>query len=324
MPRFRGIAPVDLQLMRRLTIAIIIVVALVAAFHRLNLLYSHKFYDVTGNAQWIWDKHEISAGKPLAFFAARDFDLPEKRYFTKIKVLGDPEYTIYFNGHEIGGRRSRETSALEVFDVTPLARTGRNRIVVTVRSSNGVGGLIAAVDISPEAQNLAATGKEWKIFREWREEMPLRDPAGVRAYAPMLLGRPPTKRWNYLTRVDGRPAQPPGAFADAQQVFSFVTAISKVKVISGVAVTVAERTSATAFDFGPTKGRLQLTLAAAPRTSTMIRVRFAGERNELFAVEGEVRPYVFAAGERTIIDPEVHAFRYVSVYASKAKARVAR
>lgn len=46
--------------MRRLTIGIALLFAFVAAFTRLDLLYSHRFFDVTGRAQWIWDNHRLA------------------------------------------------------------------------------------------------------------------------------------------------------------------------------------------------------------------------------------------------------------------------
>src|SRR6266851_1179542 len=119
----------DRRLMRRLAIATFGLFLFTAAFHRLNLLYSHKFFDVTGRAQWIWPQHRFAANVPVAFFATRDFDLPKNRYFT---------------GREVGGRRTAEDMALDVYDVSTLAHDGPNRIVVAARSANGVGGLLAS------------------------------------------------------------------------------------------------------------------------------------------------------------------------------------
>src|SRR5213075_1724317 len=113
---------------------------------------------------------------------------------TKIKVAGDPEYTLYFNGQEIGGRRFGEhRDALDVFDVTQLAKTGRNRIVIAARSTNGVGGVLAAVDLSTEVENYVVTDASWKMFHRWNPALPLRD-VGL-STPPMVLGQPPRGRW---------------------------------------------------------------------------------------------------------------------------------
>ena len=70
-----------------------------------------------------------------------------------------------------------EASAMDVYDVTPLARTKGNRIVVALRSPNGVGGLIAAVDVSADYQNLAITDASWHIVKRWAPDLLVRDPA---------------------------------------------------------------------------------------------------------------------------------------------------
>src|SRR5262249_48955187 len=100
----------DHSLMRRMAIGVLTLFALVAAYSRLYLLYAHKFFDVTGRAQWIWAQHQLSRNIPVAFFTTHNFDLPPNRQFTRIKVAVDPEYTLYFNGAPIGGRRMREES----------------------------------------------------------------------------------------------------------------------------------------------------------------------------------------------------------------------
>lgn len=310
--------------MKRLTIVIALGFLFVAAFTHLDRLYSRKFFDVTGRAEWIWPKVQFSRDVPVAFFAARDFELPANRYYTKIKVAGDPEYTLYFNGQEIGGRRFGEDhDALDVYDVTAMAKTGRNRIVVAVRSTNGVGGLIAAVDLSPEVENYVVTDSSWKIFRVWNDALPLRD-VGAGA-TPMLLGQPPTGRWNYLATALGKPATPVQTVVAPREAFTFITRIPEVKVLGGVAVVGSRRVRATAYDFGDIgDGRARLDVNFVARQPREINVRFANVRPELFSLEGNVRPIVVAAGERSVIDPEVRHFRYVLVYGGQARAEVLR
>jgi len=310
--------------MRRLTIVIVLGFLFVAAFTYLNRLYSQKFFDVTGRAQWIWMKHQLSRDVPVAFFAARDFDLPAYRYYTKIKVAGDPEYTLYFNGQEIGGRRFGEDhDALDVFDVTQLAKTGRNRMVIAVRSTNGVGGLIAALDLSPEIENFVVTDASWKIFRSWNAALPQRD-VGISS-SPMLLGVPPTGRWNYLATAPGKPELPVQKVVAPREAFTFFTFMPEVKVISGVAVVGSRRVRATAYDFGEIgDGRARLMMELDNGQPREINLRFANVKPELYAIEGDIRPVIFAPGEHTVIDPEVRHFRYVMVYGGQARAEVVR
>jgi hypothetical protein len=307
--------------MRVFTYALLFLVLFVFAFSRLELLYGDKFYDVlnTGNAQWIWMPLRMADGTPSAFYATRDFDLPPSRQFTRVKILGDPEYTLYFNGREIGGRRVGEESALDVYDVSGLARDKGNRLVVAVRSANGVGGLIVSVDLTQEFRNYVVTDRDWHIVPQWRADILQRDHGTI--VTPLLLGRPPARRWNYLSRRAGQLFEAQTGVLAPKDVFSFKTKLADVQVKDGVPVTVALPVAATAFDFGDgATGRLRLTAppANAPRT---IRVRFTSARSELFDVEGAVQTFTFAAGETTIVDPERRVFRYAEVY-GKATADV--
>ncbi len=310
--------------MKRMTIVIAVGFLFVAGFAKLEYVYSQKFYDVTGHAEWIWVRHQVSRGTPQAFFAVRDFELPANRYYTKIKIAADPEYTLYFNGQEIGGRRFGDVEdALDVFDVTQLAKTGRNRIVIAARSANGVGGVIASLDLSPEIENYVITDATWKIFRSWSAQLPLRD-LGV-SEPPMILGEPPVGRWNYLRTSPGKPRMTINRVLPPREELSFITRIPEVKVISGVAVLGSERVRATAYDFGEiADGRARLTIDYDNGESRQILVRYANVKPELSALEGDIRPFVFAAGEKSVIDPEVHHFRYVMVYGGQARAEVLR
>lgn len=311
----------DRDLIRRLTIVILLGFLFTAGFTHLNRVYGHKFYDVTGRAEWIWARQELSREIPVAFFAARDFDLPPNRYYTHIKVAGDPEYTLYFNGRTIGGRRFGDQPALDVYDVSELARTGRNRIVIAARSTNGVGGVIAAVDIAPEVANYVVTDGGWKIFRTWSPEIPVRDPAV--AEPPILFGQPPMGRWNYLARLPAAIAPEAHAVLRPVQEFRLIGQVPKVKIRSGVAVAGVDRVRATAFDFGRIiDGRVRLTLTYDSAVPHEVNVRFANTADELPTVEGGVTPFVFAGRERTIVDPETRHFRYVMVYGGQATAEV--
>ncbi len=317
-----GISAGDRRLARRLIIVLAAVVAVVAAFSRLDLLYSHKFFDLTGRAQWIWPRHQLSRDIPVAFFATRDFDLPPNRSFAKIKIAGDPEYTLYFNGARIGGRRAGEEGALDVYDVSMLARDKANRIVVAVRSPNGVGGLIASIDVSADYKNVVPTGSEWRIVRRWRDDLVLRDSPASWIESPTLIGRPPIGRWNYLSLRPGVFAPPTRRIVPPRTSFSFKTALPDIDVLGGVAVVVSRPVGATAYDFGPISGRARLTISYDNGVSRAVRVRFANNVSELMTIEGPVEPFVFAAGERTITDPQQRQFRYVMVYGRQATVEV--
>src|SRR5437868_1351417 len=198
-------------------LATIALAALLITFSidRLYLLYAHKFYDITGRAEWIWAQHQLSRDIPVAFFATREFDLPSNRAFTHVKVAGDPE--------------------------------------------------------------------------AWER--------------PMLLGRPPIGRWNYLGRQDRNRAEPAHRVVAPRDAFDFKTALPVIEVRAGVAVTVPQPKRASVFDFNPITARARLTLRYTSTFAHVVNVRFANERSELYEIEGPVEQFVFAEGERTVVDP---------------------
>jgi len=315
------VSAADRRLMRRLTLILGFLFLFVFAFSRLQLLYGDKFYDVTntGRAQWIWMPVRMVDGDPAAFYATRDLDLPPGRQFTQIKVLGDPEYTLYFNGVEIGGRRVEEDIVLDTYDVSKLARDKGNRIVVAASSPNGVGGLIVSVDLTQEFRNYVVTDRDWHIVPHWWPDILQRDHGPI--LRPLLLGRPPARRWNYLTRRPGRLLEPPKSVLAPHAAFSFRTSLADIQVLDGVAVTVSVPVAATAYDFGiGASGRLRLTTPAPSAAARVIRVRFTTERSELYDVEGGVTTFTLAPGQRTVVDPEPRVFRFAEVYGSGAKA----
>src|SRR5688500_2458586 len=86
------------DLVKRLGVVVIFILVFTAAFAHLHRVYADKFFGITGRAEWIWAQHRMSSNEPVAFFATRELVLPERRDFTHLKVIGDPEYTIHVNG----------------------------------------------------------------------------------------------------------------------------------------------------------------------------------------------------------------------------------
>src|SRR5687767_5138921 len=182
----------DSDLVKRLSVVVIFILVFTAAFAQLHRVYADKFFGITGRAEWIWAQHRMSSNEPVAFFAARELTLPERREYTHLKVIGDPEYAIYVNGTEIAGRRlagRRKTHVderLDLYDISPFVQTGRNRIVIAVRAPAGIGGLIASIDLAPENQNWLVTNADWKIYRQWHPDLVQRDPPGVAWEVPQI------------------------------------------------------------------------------------------------------------------------------------------
>ena len=310
----------DSNEIRRWTIVIVVAFLFVAALTRLDDVYSHKFFDVTGRAKWIWPRVDVSSEIPVAFFATRDFDLPKSRYYTHIKIAADPEYTLYLNGRELASRRMTDASALDLYDVTPLARDGRNRIVIAVRSVKGVGGLIASVDIAPETENFIVTDRTWRVSRTWDPQLLTRDTPGM--LTPIEIGEPPVGRWNYLQPRAAAIA--PEAITVLHPVASFqaITSLPEVKIVSGTAIASTKRVRVFGYDFGWTDGHARITRDRDTSLGQVIEIRYANAREELMMLEAKVLPVVFAPGETSVVDPESRHFRWIGVYERPARAGV--
>ncbi len=318
----------DRELMKRLTIVLAFVFACTAAFAHLERTYARKFFDITGDARWIWARHRMNDNQPVAFFAARDFTLPAHRVYTHLKVLGDPEYTVFLNGREVAGRRIEGRRGedvervIDVYDVTPLVRTGANRIVIAVRAPSGAGGLIASIDIGPEAANWVVTGSDWKIHRRWDPRI-LKSDAGITGWQPpVIIGEPPVGRWNYLSTEQQPLAPLPARVTPPKDSFPQIGLIPRIRTAGGVAVAGTEELRAVAFDFGFTKGHVRLIDHADRAVSEVVWVRFAFDRSELRFPEWNLRPVVFAPGESVVTTPEIHDFRYAMLFGKGVRAEV--
>jgi hypothetical protein len=309
--------------MRRLTVFLVLLLLATAAISHLHRVYAAKFFGDTGTAKWIWVPNRISANEPAAFFATRNFVLPERRAYTHLKILGDPEYTVWLNGTEVGGRVVGEQRELDFYDVSGLATSGENRIVVAVRAQQGVGGLIASIDIAPEQANVVVTNEQWRIYRRWDLALLDDDQPQLHAAAPLVLGEPPYGRWNHLTRVRASLSAPVSRVLAPRAATSLRSMLPTIRTVSGIAVPVADPVRATAYDFGSnTRGRLRVTLDRPNLFPTIVRARFANNSDELGIIEWNVRTYVLAAGEQLVVDPTVREFRYVLVYSRRARVEV--
>lgn len=303
---------------RGVVLAVIGVLAVTAAL-LVWRFFSAKFDRTTGRAAWIWSHQKVSSGEPVVFFAAKSFDLPAARGFVKLKIAADPEYTLMLNGVEIGGGRAHDRAAIDVYDVTPLVRDRANRIVVTVRSPKGVGGLLVAVDAGSMLENIVVSDESWRIYRRWNPGIPEGDVAG--AMPAHVIGRPPMGKWNY-------PAERPRELAKANpriigpnRTWSYDTRIPVVRVVGGVAIGTSEPSRAQASDFGPVEGRARIETVPGPLR--LVSVRLANHAYEL-EQPGEIFPLVVGEGESVVVDPEPRRFRIIVVHDSDANATVLR
>ena len=280
--------------------------------------YRAQYHGTTGEARWTWPETKLSSGAPLAAFAVKEFEVPLNPPFVRIKIACDPEYTLYFNGKVVGRALAGSASTLDVYDVTRLARQGEaNRLVVAVRSANGVGGLIASVDYAPMRENDVVSDASWRFVTEWRDTLPQAD-AGLRTLPILELGRPPFGRWNDLERAAREIVADSEIRLSAVATRDISVPVLRIRVAGGVAIASSEREPASAWDFGEFEGRCLLEVAstdsAEPR---LLRLRYGEELDDLLR-EGTVREIALARGERTVLDPTLLEARWVAVLGSGA------
>jgi hypothetical protein len=282
----------------------------------LHRFFADKFHDRTGKAEWIWQQHRFASREPVAFFAGRDIDLGPAPSWVRIKVAADPEYTLVFNGREIAGGAADRVH-LDEYDVTALARPGRNRILASIRSPEGVGGFLLSVDIEPERQNAFVTDGSWKIYRRWDDRLIARDLPG--AEPPMLIGRPPIGKWNYPAARSGQPYGEARFLGYPTSAGPLQSSLPETRTIRGIAVTSRRTASAVLFDFGrEVEGRGRIEMRAS--RPEVVRLRYVSSLDEVHT--SSVRNLVVAAGESAVVDPQRHRFRYMLVFAPGAKASV--
>ena len=151
----------------------------------------------SGAAQWIWaapDRHGVT---PLAFQAARDFELASPPAEAWVHILADEEYVLFVNGTRVGANRYRPEAALDRYPVAGLLRAGANRLLVEARSGRRAGGLLVRL-VGGGGLDIVS-GPEWRILLRHRERH--LDPANEleEPRPPRVWGAPPTGRWRLPT-----------------------------------------------------------------------------------------------------------------------------
>jgi hypothetical protein len=290
------------------TRGVVLVLISVAAIAHVSTFFNDKFNRTTGEARWIWDRNELASGQPRAFFVSRSFDLPSTRRYTHIKIAADPEYTLFFNGREIGGSKG-EPRQIDVYDVSSIAHDRANRIVIAIRSRTGAGGLLASIDLAPDFENAIVSDASWSIDSRWSDSLLVSDGLSTRTPATEL-GRPPFGRWNYLPESKREWYPQRWGRAEPHGELQLRTSIPQIRTISGMTIQTSVPIEARAYDFGQTRGRARLSNLGA---GGEIRLRFANTEEEL-AGQGEIFSYIAASGESHV--------RYIIVLGHGARPSV--
>ncbi|MBV8202147.1 MAG: hypothetical protein JOZ15_16125, partial [Acidobacteria bacterium] len=117
-----------------------------------------------GQAQWIWVAHDRRQAQPVAFYAARDFQLAPPPARARLLALGDQEYILYLNGKRVGAGGWRPGARLDAYEVGALLRPGGNRLLAELRSDDGGGGFLASLVDEESGRMLVGTDGAWRTF----------------------------------------------------------------------------------------------------------------------------------------------------------------
>jgi hypothetical protein len=178
---------------------LVVVVVLVAAQRFLPALRARLFLP-TAEAQWIWKAQGRISQGPVAFYAARDFDLAEVPARARLLAAADEEYILTLNGKPVGSGGLAGRGGLDVYEVGPLLRPGGNRLIAELRSGRGAGGFLARIEDPRTGKSLVATDDHWRLLDRYqigilRGWLPLgKDQGAVPAFR---WGYPPTGRWGW-------------------------------------------------------------------------------------------------------------------------------
>lgn len=157
-------------------------------------------------ACWIWAPGPTDAHEPVGFFLAREFEI-ERLLPAWLSITADESYSLSLNGRHIGADHYREDGQVDRYEVTDMLRVGRNRLVVEVRSSRGIGGLLSSLveeTADGSRRALLVTDEHWQVFRRF-------SPSWYRAETlsggerPRVWERPPTGRWRLADAAADRP-----------------------------------------------------------------------------------------------------------------------
>lgn len=171
--------------------AFAVLVVAAAAARALVRAHTDRMSLATGRAEWIWYTSRVPQPRPIRFYAAQAFVLPEKPRRALAKVFVDREHVLYVNGERVGGAEQRPGDPLALYEVAPLLREGENRVAIEASSLTGIGGVLFSLDVEGLGRDAVVTDAGWRVDLS-RDAI-----AGPARHRPVVWGRPPQHPWGY-------------------------------------------------------------------------------------------------------------------------------
>ena len=185
---------------------VILVVAVLAAVEWAGRRAITRRLLPTREAQWIWAPGIEGEPIPVRFFVARQFELPFAVSEARLLASGDEEYEVHLNGTWVGSNRFA-AGTVDSYDAASLLRPGTNTLLVELRSTRGVGGLLLSLEIDGtrgEALRIVSDD-DWGVVGRGLRGLFAKRPGAVAQEAVEVLAAPPAGRWGLPREAISRP-----------------------------------------------------------------------------------------------------------------------
>ncbi len=118
-------------------------------------------------ASWIWTGPKPVAAGEWECYSRKTFELSTKPAKAEVLITADNVYELFVNGTfvgEDGGSEPVYWRSLELYDITKLLTVGANVIAARAKSLGGSGGLLIAVRIQVDKDNILQlhSGADWR------------------------------------------------------------------------------------------------------------------------------------------------------------------
>lgn len=166
---------------------------------------SHRLLP-TRDAQWIWAPGFEGDPVPARFFLARQFELPFTVSDARLLARADQEYEVHLNGTWVGSNRYA-AGTVDAYEAGSLLRPGTNTLLVELRSTRGIGGLLFSLEISGTQGEVLriVSDDSWGVVRRGLRGLFGKRPELVSPEAVAVLGTPPAGRWGPPREVIPKP-----------------------------------------------------------------------------------------------------------------------
>ncbi|MGB5892306.1 MAG: hypothetical protein WBH75_20305 [Thermoanaerobaculia bacterium] len=160
----------------------------------------------TRDAEWIWAPGMKGEPSPVRFFLVRQFELPFAVSDARLLARADEEYEVHLNGTWVGSNRYA-AGTVDAYDAGSLLQPGTNTLLVELRSTRGIGGLLFSLEINGTQGEVLriVSDDSWEVVGRGlrglfgnRQELVLEE-------AVEVLGKPPVGRWGLPRAAISKP-----------------------------------------------------------------------------------------------------------------------